>query len=73
MAGIAAMAFFMAVLAFAGWVIVESVRPRLGRIAFLLQYGPVLGADLPPPPRVTVRGRSVPLRVSMPSRLRAAA
>ena len=73
MAGIAAMMFFLAVLAFAGWVIVETLRPRLGRIAFLLQYGPTIGVALPPPSRFMVRGRSVPLRVSMPARLRVAA
>lgn len=73
MAAIAGTMFFMGVLAFAGWVIVESLRPRLGRILFLLQYGPVIDAPLPGPTRVTMRGRAVPFRVSMPPRLRAAA
>ncbi len=73
MAGIGAMMFFLAVLAFAGWVIVETVRPQIGRIAFLLQYGSPIGAPLPAPSRAMVRGRSVPLRVSLPPRLRAAA
>ena len=65
--------FFMAVLAVSIASIVHSVRPHLGRIAFLLQYGPVNGAELPPAPRVTLRGRSVPVRMTVPARLRAAA
>lgn len=65
--------FFMAVMAVSVWSIVDSVRPQIGRIAFLLQYGPVTGADLPPAPRVTLRGRQVPVRMTVPARLRAAA
>ena len=65
--------FFMAVMAVSVWSIVDSVRPRLGRIAFLLQYGSVGGVELPPAPRVTLRGRSVPVRMTVPARLRAAA
>ncbi|MDF7773973.1 hypothetical protein P1X14_01835 [Sphingomonas sp. AOB5] len=66
--------FFTAVLGIAIWSIVETVRPRMGRIVFLLQYGPVIGTPLPPVnPRVTVRGRNVPLRMQVPARLRAAA
>lgn len=72
MATAAAMVFFLGILGFAGWSIVESVRPRLGRIAFLLQYGPAIGSELPPRPRVTSRGRPVPAR-SLPHRMRAAA
>jgi hypothetical protein len=64
---------FGAVLAVSVWSIVETVRPRMGRILFLLQYGPVAGAALPPAPRVTLRGRPVPMRVTVPARLRAAA
>ncbi|MEZ0243528.1 MAG: hypothetical protein ACAH11_09150 [Sphingomonas sp.] len=73
MAAIFGTLFFMAVMAVSVWSIVDSVRPRLGRIAFLLQYGPVGGAELPPAPRVTLRGRQVPMRMVMPDRLRAAA
>lgn len=73
MAAVAGFCFFAGVLALAGWTIVATVRPRLGRIAFLLQYGPAVGAELPPAPRVTVRGRSVPMRVTVPAQLRAAA
>ncbi len=67
--------FLLFATAFAAsvWSIVETVRPRLGRILFLLQYGPVLGTALPPAPRVTLRGRTVPMRVTMPAGLRAAA
>jgi hypothetical protein len=65
--------FFMAVLGVSIWSIVESVRPRIGRIAFLLQYGPVGGTELPPAPRVTLRGRQVPVRMTMPAQFRAAA
>jgi len=64
--------FFMAVMGVSIWSIVDSVGPRLGRIAFLLQYGPV-GAEPLPPVRVTLRGRTVPLRMTVPARLRAAA
>lgn len=70
---IAGTLFFLAILGFAAWVIVDSVRPRIARIGFLLRYGPVIGAELPGPSRAMVRGRSVPLRVSVPPRLRAAA
>lgn len=65
--------FFAAVMGIAIWSIVETARPRMGRILFLLQYGPVIGTPLPAPARVTVRGRSVPLRMQVPARLRAAA
>ena len=65
--------FFMAVMGVSIWSIVDSVGPRLGRIAFLLQYGPVGGGELPPAPRVTLRGRSVPVRMTVPARVRAAA
>ena len=65
--------FFMAVMGVSIWSIIDSVRPRIGRIAFLLQYGPVGGAELPPTPRVTLRGRTVPVRMTVPARLRAAA
>lgn len=65
--------FFAAVLSIAIWSIVETARPRMGRILFLLEYGPVIGTPLPAAPRVTVRGRSVPLRMQVPARLRAAA
>jgi hypothetical protein len=64
--------FFLTVFAVAIWSIVDSVRPRLGRILLLLQYGPAIGAELPPPPRVTVRERPVPVRASaQPLRLAA--
>jgi hypothetical protein len=62
---------FATVLAVSVWSIVETVRPRMGRILFLLQYGPLTGAALPPQPRVTLRGR--PMRMTVPARLRAAA
>jgi hypothetical protein len=65
--------FFMAVMAVSVWSIVDSVRPRLGRIAFLLQYGTATGVALPPAPRVTLRGRQVPMRMTVPARLREAA
>ena len=74
MAAIAVSLFFIGVAAFAVWSIVSTLRPRLAKIAFLLQYGPVIGADLPAaPPRVTLRGRPVPLRVTGPASLRLAA
>lgn len=73
MAALLAIGFFAGVLALSIWSIVESVRPRIGRIAFLLQYGPVGGAELPPAPRVTLRGRQVPVRMTLPARFRAAA
>lgn len=66
-------AFFMAVMAISVWSIVESVRPHLGRIAFLIEHGAVGVTELPPAPRVTLRGRQVPVRMTMPVRLRAAA
>jgi hypothetical protein len=64
--------FFMAVMAVSVWSIVDSVRPHIGRIAFLLQYGPVGDTELPPA-RVTLRGRHVPVRMTMPARFREAA
>jgi hypothetical protein len=64
---------FGAVLAVSVWSIAETARPRMARILFLLQYGPVVGAALPGAPRVTLRGRPVPMRVTVPARLRAAA
>ena len=73
MAAAAGAIFFLSVLAFAGWTIVATVRPRLGRIGFLLEYGPAIGAALPPQPRVTSRGRSLPIRMAARSPLRAAA
>jgi hypothetical protein len=73
MAAIAGTVFFLAVLAVAASVIWFTLAPRLDRIAFLLRYGPVLGAELPPQPRVLLRGRSMPLRVAAPQRLRLAA
>jgi hypothetical protein len=68
-----ALFLFGAALTASVWSIVETARPRLGRILFLLQYGPVLGTALPPAPRVTLRGRPVPMRMTVPARLRAAA
>jgi hypothetical protein len=65
--------FFLAVTAASLWAIVETVRPRMGRILFMLRYGPVIAPTLPQQPRVTVRGRSVPLRMQVPARLRATA
>lgn len=65
--------FFMAVLAVSLWSIVDSVRPHIGRIAFLLEHGPVGASELPPAPRVTLRGRQVSMRMTVPARLREAA
>jgi hypothetical protein len=68
--------FFLSVAAFAAWSIVVTVRPRLARIAFLLQYGPAIGEELPARPRVTSRGRSNPVAApafALPRHLRAAA
>ena len=73
MAAVAGTIFFLTVLAFAGWVIGSTLVPRLDRIGFLLRYGPVIGAELPAQPRAMLRGRSVPLRVAAPARLRQAA
>lgn len=73
MTALAGTLFFLSVFAFSGWVIVATARPRMGRILFLLRYGPVIGADLPGPSRAMVRGRPVRLRVSVPPALRAAA
>lgn len=70
---VVSLALFAAVLGVSVWSIVETVRPRMGRILFLLQYGPLTGAALPPQPRVTLRGRPVPMRMTVPARLRAAA
>lgn len=64
---------FATVLAVSVWSIVDTVRPRMGRILFLLQYGPLTASALPPQPRVTLRGRPVPMRMTVPARLRAAA
>jgi hypothetical protein len=64
---------FATVLAVSVWSIVETARPRMGRILFLLQYGPLSASALPPQPRVTLRGRPVPMRMTVPARLRAAA
>lgn len=72
MAAVLGTMFFLAVLGFACWVIADSIAPRMGRILFLLEYGPVIGAELPPAPRVTVRPRPVPAHVPA-ARLRAAA
>ena len=72
MAAVLGTMFFLAVLGFAGWTIVDTLRPRMGRILFLLEYGPVIGAELPPAPRVTVRPRPVPAHLTA-ARLRAAA
>lgn len=63
MAAVLGTMFFLAVLGFAGWTIVDTLRPRIGRILFLLEYGPVIGAELPPAPRVTVRPRPVPAHI----------
>ncbi|MCW3837891.1 hypothetical protein ACFQ1E_18380 [Sphingomonas canadensis] len=60
MAALLGMAFFAGVLAISVWSIVATVRPRLGRILFLLEYGPVIGAELPPAPRVRAAMRPVP-------------
>ena len=73
MAAIAGTIFFLAVLVLSGTVIVETARPRMGRILFLLRHGPLTAAQLPAAPRVMVRGRSLPLRVTAAPRLRAAA
>lgn len=64
---------FGTALTAAVWSIVATVRPQLGRILFLLQYGPLTAPALPPAPRVTLRGRPVPMRMTVPARLRAAA
>lgn len=64
MAAVLGTMFFLAVLGFAGWTIVDTLRPRMGRILFLLEYGPMIGAELPPASRVTVRPRPVPARMS---------
>jgi hypothetical protein len=64
---------FGAALAAGVWSIVATARPRVGRILFLLQYGPVVGAPLPQASRVTLRGRAVPMRMTVPARLSAAA
>ena len=72
MAAIFGTLFFLAVFAVALWSIVDSVRPQLGRILFLLQYGPVIGAELPPAPRTMARQRPMPVRSTAP-RLRLAA
>jgi hypothetical protein len=75
MAAILGALFFTAVFAFAAWSLVDTVRPRLGKILFLLRYGPALGAELPPRARVTSRGRPAPAAPvrSLPHRMRAAA
>ena len=70
--------FFLAAFAFAGWVIVDSVRPRLGRILSVLQYGPVAASELPARARTMARVRPepmrpMPIRMSVPQQLRAAA
>lgn len=72
MAAVFGTMFFLAVLGFAGWTIVDTLRPRMARVLFLLEYGPVIGAELPPAPRVTVRPRPVPAHMPA-ARLRAAA
>jgi len=64
---------FATVLAASVWSIVETIRPRMGRILFLLQYGPVIGDALPQATRVTLRGRPVTMRMAVPARLRATA
>lgn len=73
MAAVLGMTFFLGVLGIAVWSIVATARPRMSRILFLLQYGPVVGAALPQAPRVTLRGRPVPMRMTVPARLLAAA
>jgi hypothetical protein len=72
MAAVAGTIFFLSVLGFAGWTIVATLRPRLARIAFLLECGPVIGTELPPRPRVTVRRMPAPVTGAAP-RLRLAA
>jgi hypothetical protein len=72
MAAVAGAIFFLSVLGFALWSIVASVRPQLGRIAFLLRYEPAIGAELPQRARITSRGCPAPVRLA-PHRLRAAA
>lgn len=62
---------FSGAFAFALWTMVVTIRPRLGRILFLLEHGPLPTAALPP--RVMLRGRSAPVRVTAPRRLRVAA
>jgi hypothetical protein len=64
---------FASVLAVSIWSIIETARPRMERILFLLQYGPLTASALPAQPRVTLRGRPVPMRMTVPVRLRAAA
>lgn len=64
---------FATVLAVSVWSMIETIRPRLGRMLFLMQYGPLTASALPPEPRVTLRGRPVPMRMTVPARLRAAA
>ncbi|MCW3849125.1 hypothetical protein OF829_17940 [Sphingomonas sp. LB-2] len=73
MAALLAIGFFAGVLGVSIWSVVDSVRPHLGRIAFLLEHGPVGAPELPRPPRVTLRGRQVPVRMVMPAQFRAAA
>ncbi|MES2442453.1 MAG: hypothetical protein V4574_06450 [Pseudomonadota bacterium] len=64
---------FGAAFAASIWAMIATIRPRFGRILFLLQYGPLTASALPPAPRVTLRGRPVPMRMTVPARLRAAA
>lgn len=61
MAAIAGLAFFLAVLGFAGWVIAATLRPQLARIAELLQpTAPVAQARVVV--RLPVRPAPVPFR-----------
>jgi hypothetical protein len=75
MAAVLGALFFTAVFALAVWSLVDTVRSRLGRILFLLQYGSAVGAELPPRARVTSRGRPAPAAPAQvfPRRMRAAA
>jgi hypothetical protein len=63
--------FFTAALLIAISAMVATIRPRLGRILFLLEHGPIHAAQLPP--RAILRGRPVAVRVTAPRRLRAVA
>ncbi|MBO9711930.1 hypothetical protein [Sphingomonas sp.] len=60
MAAIAGTMFFLTVLGFALWTMFATIRPRLGRIAFLLGYDSAIGAELPPRPRAGARSVPTP-------------
>ena len=64
--------FFGIVFLVAAGSLASTLLPQLGRIGFLLRYGPVIGAELPQPRRGSAARRG-PVRMIATSGVRDAA